>query len=35
MSLPPIVHYDYYFTPEKESPEEYTIYALMNPKDWI
>lgn len=25
MSLPPIVHYDYYFTPEKDSEEEFTL----------
>ena len=35
MSLPPVVHYDYCFVPDKDSQEEKTIKTLMNPKEWL
>ena len=35
MSLPPIVHFDYFFTPEKDSEEEITLNLLKNPITWV
>lgn len=35
MSLPPVVHYDYCFEPEVNSPEETTLYVVKNPRNWV
>jgi coproporphyrinogen III oxidase len=35
MSLPPEVHWEYGFTPEKDSPEAELYEKFLTPKDWI